>query len=435
MTCISVRGVGKAYREYSSRWARVADWLLPGKQPRCRERWVLQDVSFEINPGESLGIVGANGAGKSTLLKLITGTTRPTRGEIQVRGRVAAMLELGMGFHPDFTGRQNVQMAGQILGYSAKELADVMDAILAFAEIGDYVDQPVRVYSSGMQMRLAFSVATAIRPDVLIVDEALSVGDAYFQAKCYQCIADFKAQGTSLLLVSHSAGDIVRHCERAILLKGGRVIADGPSREVTNQYLDELFGKPAAPQSGAPEPPQVPEIFGMQRGEDVFHTRPGYNKNEYRWGHGGAAIIDYHFEAGGEAYPSLIECGAETRFHFKVRFDADFDGVVPGFLIKTLDGLYVFGTNSILATHGRAHIAVKAGEERVFSFTMRLPLNTGHYLVSFGVSQGKSQDTLVPIARRYDALLVQLERRAPISGFVDLGAVFHDAGAVGASAC
>ncbi len=426
--CISARGVGKAYREYPSRWARVADWLLPGKQPRCHERWVLQDVSFEINPGESLGVVGANGAGKSTLLKLITGTTRPTCGEVVVHGRVAALLELGMGFHPDFTGRQNALMAGQLLGYSAEELSQAMEPILDFAEIGDYIDQPVRVYSSGMQMRLAFSVATAIRPDVLIVDEALSVGDAYFQAKCYKRIADFKAQGTTLLLVSHSPGDVVRHCERAILLKSGRVLADGDARDVTNQYLDELFGKRPT-DSSAPETPKTPEIFiaqGEQRSLDVFHTRPGYNKNEYRWGHGGAAILDYYFEAGGQAYPSLIDCGAQARFHFRVRFDSDFEGVVPGFLIKTLDGLYVFGTNSILASHGRQEIRVRAGEERVFCFSMPLSLNRGHYLVSFGVSRGTVLEDLVPLDRRYDALLIQVERSVPIAGVVDLGATFHD---------
>ena len=211
---ISVNGLGKAYKQYEGRWARLAEWLPFSGAPRHRLKWVLQDISFEVSPGEAVGIVGINGAGKSTLLKMITGTTQPTAGSVNVTGRVAALLELGMGFHPDFTGRQNAIMAGQLLGYSVEEIARVMPAIEAFAEIGEYIDQPVRVYSSGMQMRLAFSVATAIRPDILIVDEALSVGDAYFQHKSFDRIRDYGLQGTTLLIVSHDKGAIQGICDR-----------------------------------------------------------------------------------------------------------------------------------------------------------------------------------------------------------------------------
>ena len=188
MGTISVTNLGKAYKQYPNRWVRLAEWLLPGRRVFHSLKWVLQDISFTVKPGEAVGIIGINGAGKSTLLKMITGTTQPTTGSVRIDGRVAALLELGMGFHPDFTGRQNVFMAGQLLGYSMDEIAHLMPAIEAFAEIDDYLDQPVRVYSSGMQMRLAFSVATARRPDVLIVDEALSVGDTYFQHKSFQRI-------------------------------------------------------------------------------------------------------------------------------------------------------------------------------------------------------------------------------------------------------
>ena len=179
MGAIVVTSLGKAYKQYPTRWSRLAEWVIPGR-PRHKLKWVLRDVSFSVQPGEAVGLIGINGAGKSTLLKLITGTTQPTTGTVFMEGRVAALLELGMGFHPDFTGRQNVYMAGQLLGMTVEEIAALMPEIEAFAEIGDYMDQPVRVYSSGMQMRVAFSVATARRPDILIVDEALSVGDAYF---------------------------------------------------------------------------------------------------------------------------------------------------------------------------------------------------------------------------------------------------------------
>jgi lipopolysaccharide transport system ATP-binding protein len=194
MGTITVTNLGKAYKQYPSRWSRLAEWLLPGDKPRHNLHWVLQDINFTVNPGEAVGIVGINGAGKSTLLKMITGTTQPTTGSVQLTGRVAALLELGMGFHPDFTGRQNAFMAGQLLGFSVEEIARLMPNIEAFAEIGDYIDQPVRVYSSGMQMRLAFSVATATRPDILIVDEALSVGDAYFVHKSFGRIKQFRGK-------------------------------------------------------------------------------------------------------------------------------------------------------------------------------------------------------------------------------------------------
>ena len=229
-----VSHVGKAYKRYAGKWARMREWLT-GK-PQHEQTWVLRDIDFAVSPGEAVGIVGVNGAGKSTLLKIITGTTQPTKGSVHTEGRVAALLELGMGFHPDFTGRQNVSMAGQLLGLQGEEIAACMPAIEAFAEIGDYIDRPVRTYSSGMQMRLAFSVATAVRPAVLIVDEALSVGDAYFQHKSFNKIREFREQGTTLLIVSHDRGAIQSLCDRAILLERGFVIKDGPPEEVMDFY-------------------------------------------------------------------------------------------------------------------------------------------------------------------------------------------------------
>ena len=208
MGTIDVSGLGKAYKQYPSRWSRLAEWIIPASRPRHVDHWVLRDISFRVHPGEAVGIVGINGAGKSTLLKMITGTTQPTEGRVSVTGRVAALLELGMGFHPAFTGRQNAIMAGQLLGYTMEDLARLMPDIEAFAEIGDYIDQPVRVYSSGMMVRLAFSVATAQRPDILIVDEALSVGDTYFQHKSFDRIRSYSREGTTLC----RASAIARSC-------------------------------------------------------------------------------------------------------------------------------------------------------------------------------------------------------------------------------
>src|SRR5476651_2696357 len=196
MGAITVKQLGKAYKQYPTRWSRLAEWLLPMRGPRHQLKWILSDINFHVAAGEAVGLIGVNGAGKSTLLKLITGTTQASSGSVSVGGRVAALLELGMGFHPDFSGRQNVFMAGQLIGLTVAELEALMPEIEAFAEIGDYIDQPVRVYSSGMQVRLAFAVATAVRPGILIIDEALAVGDVFFQQKCFERIRQYCQAGT-----------------------------------------------------------------------------------------------------------------------------------------------------------------------------------------------------------------------------------------------
>jgi lipopolysaccharide transport system ATP-binding protein len=396
---ISVQNVGKAYKQYPNRWSRLAEWVLPFGEKRHQLKWILQDVNFEISPGESVAIVGVNGAGKSTLLKMITGTTQPTTGRIELSGRTSALLELGMGFHPEFTGVQNVLMAGQLLGIELHELHELLPSIQAFADIGDYIHQPVRVYSSGMQVRLAFAVATAIRPDILIVDEALSVGDAYFQAKCFQRINDYKAQGTTLLLVTHSPSDVVTHCERAIFLKNGRIALDASAREVSNRYLDELFGKKTAEVAQAegatdlPTADQAIEILGDDH-KDVFATRPGYLASEHRWGHGGASIVDYLIRSEGHTYPTRIESNAQVECIFKVHFQSDHAQVVAGLLIKTLEGVFLYGTNSFLASEGREVLRGVAGETRVFRFRLPAHLNEGQYLVSLGISSGDPRGEL-----------------------------------------
>ncbi|EAB2010727.1 ABC transporter ATP-binding protein [Salmonella enterica] len=426
---IKVRNVGKAYKYYSSKWNRVIEKLLPGDKPQHSKKWVLKDISFIIKPGESVGIVGVNGAGKSTLLKLLTGTTQPTKGSIEIRGRVAALLELGMGFHPDFTGTQNVYMSGLMMGLSREDIERLLPEIEAFADIGDYINEPARIYSSGMLMRLAFAVATAARPDILIVDEALSVGDSRFQAKCYARIADFKKRGTTLLLVSHSAGDIVKHCERAIFLKDGDICMDGAARDVTNRYLDELFGKPGKAASNRTKNKgwiNDPAIkMSPEEISDVYHTRPGYRPEEYRWGQGGAKIIDYLIQSNGEDFPPSLIGNQQVDFIMKVIFEHDFDCVVPGLLIKTLDGLFLYGTNSFLASEGRENISVSRGDIRVFKFSIPVDLNSSDYLLSFGISEGNPQTDMTPLDRRYDSIILHVTRSMDFWGIIDLKATFN----------
>ena len=426
MSVLSVKNLGKVYRSYRSEWLRVGRWF--GIEPTpAEETWVLRNINFEIEPGESIGIVGQNGAGKSTLLKIIAGTLQLTEGEVKVNGRVAAILELGMSFDPELTGRQNVRHAAGLMGFTPNQIAAAMPDIEVFADISEYFDEPVRTYSSGMNMRIAFAVATAQRPEILIVDEALSVGDPYFQAKCFKRINDFKRQGTTFVLVSHNIEDLVKHCERAIMLKDGHIEMDGSPREVGNRYLDDLFGN--SPNSlGGEMPAEIEVVNSMLSGlDDEFHTRPGYLASEHRWGHGGAQILDYLVIANEQKYPSHIDTNSTASFYFKVRFDADFVNVVPGFLIKTLEGIYVYGTNSFLSSRGRTSISAKTGDIRIFCFSAPLTLNAGNYMVSLGVSSGDPQVELLPLDRRYDSIMVQLGSAAPIVGIADLNATFRTA--------
>lgn len=235
MTVLTVSAVSKRYAAYKNNFERFATWFGANISP-VSEYWANRDISFEVRSGEALALIGQNGAGKSTLLKMITGTIRPTTGQVTVSGRISAILELGLGFNPEFTGRQNIFHAGGLMGFSHEELSNLMPAIEDFAEIGEFFDQPIRVYSSGMQARLAFALATARRPDVLIVDEVLSVGDSYFQHKSFDRIRQFKDEGTSIILVTHSLGDVRALCDRVILLDKGRVLKDGPPDEVVDYY-------------------------------------------------------------------------------------------------------------------------------------------------------------------------------------------------------
>lgn len=435
---LSVKNISKAYRIWESPSSRLTapllesvGGILPGSTGAAlkerasrsyRDFWALKGISFEVSKGESVGIIGRNGSGKSTLLQIIAGTLRPTAGTVNVNGRVAALLELGSGFNPEFTGRENIFLSGAIYGLSHDAMVGLFDAIADFAEIGDFIEQPVKTYSSGMQVRLAFAVATALKPDILIVDEALSVGDAYFQAKCHERIALFKKEGMSLLLVTHATEHLVRQCDRAVFLRLGQLKKDGAPREVTNLYLDDLFGKQ---KESNPKTVGALESSIMASYTDVFHTRPGYRKEEHRWGHGGAKILDYLVTSNGENFPRQIESNSPTDFYFKVLFEHAFDNVVPGFLVKTLEGIILYGTNSFHASRGQQSISAKAGEIMLIKFSLPAALNAGHYLISFGISTGTSVEQLTPLDRRYDSLLITISRNLQFWGIVDMNATFE----------
>ena len=364
---IQVSGLGKAYKSYPSQWSRLAEWMRLAGKSNHRLHWVLQDVSFHLHAGEAVGIVGANGAGKSTLLKLLTGTTRPTAGRISVKGRVAALLELGMGFHPDFTGRQNAMMGGQLLGLSVEEILQLMPDIEAFAEIGEYIDQPVRTYSSGMQMRLAFSVATARRPDVLIVDEALSVGDSYFQHKSFERIREFRRGGTTLLIVSHDRTAIQTICDRAILLDGGRLIKEGLPVDVLDYYNAIMAEKDhQTVRQERLENGRMKTISGT--GEAVVAE---------------ASLVDIRGEIA-----DTVEVGDDLELKIRVAIKKAIPRLVLGFMIKDRLGQPIYGIN----THRLAKelCDLTEGEEILYRYRFPANLGKGSYSVSLSLSREDS---------------------------------------------
>lgn len=358
MGTIVVNQVGKAYKKYSNRWKRLAEWFIPGINDLHETKWVIKDISFTVNPGEAVGIIGVNGAGKSTLLKMITGTTLPTAGNITITGKVAALLELGMGFHPDFTGRQNVFMAGQLLGYSVQELHRLMPVIESFAEIGEYIDQPVRVYSSGMQMRLAFSVATAVRPDVLIVDEALSVGDTYFQHKSFDRIREYAKLGTTLLLVSHDKSAIQSICDRAILLNAGRKEFEGNPEAVMDFYN---------------------AILADKEKKSIEQKITSDGKVQTTSGTGEANVISTKIYNEKGDVSEYINVGEIVTLAIKVKINEDIPKLVVGYSFKDRLGQIVYGTNTYLKN--KVVNGVIKGDVYEFYFKFPMNLGTGSYSV------------------------------------------------------
>ncbi|TCQ88025.1 ABC transporter ATP-binding protein [Pseudomonas sp. JUb52] len=358
MSLLNVSGLGKSYRSYRSEWLRFARWLYLPIKPSA-EKWIIRHINFSIEPGEAIGIVGQNGAGKSTLLKMITGTLQPSEGTVTCRGRIAAILELGMGFNPELTGRQNAYHAAGLMGFSKEQIDSVIDWIDNFAEIGSYFDEPVRTYSSGMQMRVAFAVATAFRPEILIIDEALSVGDGYFQHKSFDRIREFQQQGTTLLIVSHDRSAIQALCSRAVLLDKGTIIKDGNPEEVMDFYNALIAEK---------EDTSV----------TVQHLDNG--RVQTRSGSGEASILAVDVFNSAEQPAEFIRVGEIASLRIKVGVSVALPELVVGYMIKDRLGQSVYGTN----THhlGCKLEALEADTEIEYRFTFAMNLGVGSYSIA-----------------------------------------------------
>ena len=423
---VTVDNLGKCYQIYERPRDRLLQMLMRGHRQYYREFWALRGVSFAIRKGETIGIIGRNGSGKSTLLQMICGTLNPTEGSIQTRGRITALLELGSGFNPEFTGEENIYMNGAVLGLSEEEMHACYDDIVDFADIGDFIRQPVKTYSSGMAVRLAFAVQAMVGPDILVVDEALAVGDAKFQAKCFDRLNQLKQRGTSILLVTHSGEQIVTHCTQAILLDNGMMVEQGEPKQVVNRYMDLLFGKekkeiaPVEPVAVVEEVRgKAPLAYDLNSVQDVFSTRPGYNPHEYRWGDGAAEILDFYLAADATAYPASVTSGQQVTLALSVRFLEDLVRPILGITIKSKEGVTVYGVNSeTLALdefkdYGRQGSVMSA----VARFTCRLA--QGDYFLSLGIATRQGEE-IVPHDRRYDAIHLQVRSDGSFFGLIDL---------------
>ena len=358
---LTVDGVGKCYVAYRSLGARILGWL-GFRRTAAGGHWAVRDVSFQLRAGEAMAVIGNNGAGKSTLLKLITGTVQPTIGGIASSARISAILELGLGFNPDFTGRQNVRFAAGLMGVDGNRIEALMPEIEAFAELGAFFDQPLRIYSSGMQARLAFAVATAERPDLLIVDEVLSVGDSYFQHKSFERIRRFKNQGTALLFVTHSMVDVRALCERVILLDHGTVLKDGPADEVTDFYNALV----AARENEA-------QAVTQRRDEN------GWLKTTSGTGEARLARMTLLDAETGEPLTTAT-VGQELILRAEIDIHADIPQLVLGYMLRTRTGHVVWGTNTWHT--GQIVESPRAGDKAVYDLRFHCRLGPGSYSFS-----------------------------------------------------
>ena len=411
---IAVDHISKVYKLYDKPMDRMVEALGLTKKKKYREHFALSDVSFQVKKGECVGIIGTNGSGKSTILKIITGVLNPTGGTLTVNGRIQALLELGAGFNMEYTGIENIYLNGTMNGFTEQEIESRMQDILDFADIGDYVKQPVKTYSSGMFVRLAFSVAINIDPEILIVDEALSVGDVFFQAKCYHKFEEFKKMGKTIIFVSHDLSSVSKYCDRVVLLNQGVKLGEGSPKEMIDDYKRVLVGQYELPESKSESSllndEQIQVAVQKKAAKQDTSKLLEYGTKE--------AVIEqfYMTDDRGTESKSIIK-GSEFTIHLKVRFMADLPAPIFAFSIKTVKGTEITGTNTMFE---KAFLEpVKAGAVKDITFTQKMSLQGGEYLLSFGVTGYDGNDFQV-YHRLYDALDLTVISDKNTVGFYDM---------------
>lgn len=401
---IQVKHLDKMYKLYNKPSDRLRETL--GFKVPVREHYALRDVNFQVERGETVGIIGTNGSGKSTILKIITGVLNPTAGEVKVDGRISALLELGAGFNMEYTGIENVYLNGTMMGFSKEEVDARLQDILDFADIGDFVYQPVKSYSSGMFVRLAFAVAINIDPEILIVDEALSVGDVFFQAKCYRKFEEFKKMGKTILFVSHDLSSISRYCDRVILLNKGVKLEEGSPKQMVDMYKQLLVGQDPAKTEEKKE--EQKESWSQQ-----FQVNP----NMLEYGTKLAEIVDFAVLDDKDRCTNTIEKGSSFRIRMKVVFHQDIQEPIIAYTFKDIKGTEITGTNTLFEKKSVEHSL--AGDSCTVTFEQEMFLQGGEYLLSFGCTGYKDGEFTV-FHRLYDACNITVVSNKNTVGFYDM---------------
>lgn len=408
---IEVKNVSKIYRLYDNSVDRFKEALGLTKKIKHREHYALNDISFYVNRGEAIGIIGTNGSGKSTILKIITGVLNPSAGEVVVDGRISALLELGAGFNMEYTGIENIYLNGTMIGFSKEEIDQKLESILEFADIGDFVNQPVKTYSSGMFVRLAFAVAINIDPEILIVDEALSVGDVFFQAKCYHKFEEFKKIGKTIVFVSHDLSSINKYCDRVILLNDGVKLSEGTAPEMIDMYKKVLVNQLDNDQDDK-------KHFGhTKKQEKTWSSQLEINPKREVYGNGVAEIIDFGIVDDKNSVTNNILKGTIFAIKMKVRFHAKVQDPIFAVTIKNLKGTDVTGTNTMLEKVYFDNPEEDDIYEAIFS--QQMDLQGGEYLVSFGCTGYKDGEFTV-FQRVYDACSITVISDKDSVGFYDM---------------
>ena len=417
---IHVDHVTKVYKLYQRNKDRLLESLGLTRKPRSTPHYALNDVSLDIYKGETVGIIGTNGSGKSTILKIITGVLHETSGTVEVNGRISALLELGAGFNMEYNGIENIYLNGTMIGFSEEEIDAKLQDILDFADIGDYVYQPVKTYSSGMFVRLAFAVAINIDPEILIVDEALSVGDVFFQAKCYRKFEEFKKKGKTILFVSHDLSAISKYCDRAVLLNQGVKLGEGSPKDMIDAYKQVLVGQYEVPKASE----DVPDLTAdgdvreaLERRKKEQAAKAGVNPEALEYGTKQAEIVEYFITDKNGLPTTAILKGDEFTMHMKVKVYEDLPAPIFALSIKNIKGVEITGTNTMFEKTFLE--SVKAGSMMEITFRQRMRLQGGDYLISLGVT-GYEKDAFTVYHRLYDVLNITVVSSKDTVGYFDM---------------
>lgn len=409
---IKVDHLSKVYKLYDRNRDRLKEALHIGKNIQSHEHYALNDVSLEVHTGETVGIIGTNGSGKSTILKIITGVLNPTAGDVTINGRISALLELGAGFNMEFTGIENIYLNGTMIGFSEEEIDAKLESILEFADIGDFVNQKVKTYSSGMFVRLAFAVAINIDPEILIVDEALSVGDVFFQNKCYRKFEEFKKQGKTILFVSHDLSSISKYCDRVILLEKGKKIGEGEPKEIIDMYKKVLVGQLDL-QADTNKSSKINE---GKKWKDLMQLNPNFDE----YGSGLAEFEDYcAYDKSGTITNAIIK-DEEFTVKVKVRFFETIQDPIFALSFKNMQGTEITGTNTMFEkiTTGTPG----PGDVYVVTFTQNMSLQGGEYLISLGCV-GYREGEFTVYHRLYDVFNLTVISSKNTTGFYDMNSI------------